>query len=321
MGLRFHKSIQIMKGVKLNLSKSGVGVSVGTKGAHYSMNTSGRKTVTLGIPGTGLSYVKDIGTKKKSTSDAKKKQKELDKQKEKLAAEKAKAAEEKQKLAAAKAEQAAAELEENKLAVDEAENYIELIKSVHRECCEDIDWSRAKDKALAARVLDGDIDAYYEVIAEADPFEDLVEYGSGFEFGTDDPSMMEVEFCVKSDEVVPKTTLSLLKSGKLSEKEMSKSAYYDLTQDYVCSCAVRLAREIFAVLPVGGVTVHAVDKVLNTATGSDEEVTILSVMFEREKFERANFDRIDPSDFVNSFDCNMRFTKTAGFKPVERLGE
>ncbi|MBP3858006.1 MAG: DUF4236 domain-containing protein [Ruminiclostridium sp.] len=372
MGLRFHKSINICKGVKLNLSKSGVGVSLGTNGARYSLNTSGRRTATFGIPGTGLSYVKTFSSskKKKSTSEAKTKREELKKEKEQLAAQ--------------KAEQKADELRENTLKAEEAANYIDVIKSVHKECENDVDWSavlespppfvkgqpgpreqdaqkaldnykpglagklfgdaKAREKLeteladakkadeaefadwqasykFAQRVIDGDIDAYLEVIEESNPFEDLVEYGSGFEFGTDDPSVMETEFRVKADEVVPKTAVTVLKSGKLSEKELSKTAYYDLVQDYVCSCAVRIAREIFALLPVGGVIVHAVDNVLDTSTGNDEEVTILSVLFERERFDSTNFDRIDPSDFVNSFTCNMKFTKTTGFKPVRRLGE
>lgn len=57
MGLRFRKSIKIAPGIKLNLSKSGVGMSVGTKGARVSFNSKGRVTKTVGIPGTGISYV------------------------------------------------------------------------------------------------------------------------------------------------------------------------------------------------------------------------------------------------------------------------
>ena len=65
MGFRFHKSIDVGKNVKLNLSKSGVGVSVGTKGARVSVSPTGQKRLTLGIPGTGISYVKSLGGKKK----------------------------------------------------------------------------------------------------------------------------------------------------------------------------------------------------------------------------------------------------------------
>lgn len=175
------------------------------------------------------------------------------------------------------------------------------------------------NRAYADKVLDGDIDAYYDVITDNNPFEDLQEFGSGFEFGTDDPSCMEIEFQVKSEDVVPQKSKSLTKTGKVSEKALTKTALYDITQDYVCSCSIRLAREIFALLPVVTVIVHAEDGVLNTATGRTKTETILSVRFEREGFEDVNFDKIDASDFVKSFEHHMSFKKTAGFEPVERL--
>ena len=56
MGFRFRKIISVLPGVKINLSKSGASTSIGGKGATVNVGTSGKKTVTLGIPGTGLSY-------------------------------------------------------------------------------------------------------------------------------------------------------------------------------------------------------------------------------------------------------------------------
>lgn len=70
MGLRFRRSIKILPGVKLNLGKKSAGVSVGTTGARYSVNSSGRKTPTIGIPGTGLSYSKSSGSKKGKDSSS-----------------------------------------------------------------------------------------------------------------------------------------------------------------------------------------------------------------------------------------------------------
>lgn len=68
MGLNYRKQITIFPGVKLNISKSGLSVSVGKKGAHVTAGTSGRKSVSVGLPGTGLSYTKSLskGSKKKS---------------------------------------------------------------------------------------------------------------------------------------------------------------------------------------------------------------------------------------------------------------
>jgi Protein of unknown function (DUF4236) len=54
-GLRFRKSIGILPGVKLNVSKTGVSTSLGGHGATVNVGTRSR-TATVGIPGTGLSY-------------------------------------------------------------------------------------------------------------------------------------------------------------------------------------------------------------------------------------------------------------------------
>ena len=41
--------------------------SVGKKGIRFSKSANGRTTSTVSIPGTGLSYIQDLGGKKKST--------------------------------------------------------------------------------------------------------------------------------------------------------------------------------------------------------------------------------------------------------------
>lgn len=58
MGLRFRKSIKIAPGVKLNLGRKSISISAGVKGARISVNSKGRVTKSLSIPGTGISYVK-----------------------------------------------------------------------------------------------------------------------------------------------------------------------------------------------------------------------------------------------------------------------
>lgn len=67
MGLRFRKSINLGGGVKLNISKKSIGISAGVKGARVSINSRGRKTTSVSVPGTGISYVstKNISHKNK----------------------------------------------------------------------------------------------------------------------------------------------------------------------------------------------------------------------------------------------------------------
>ncbi|MCR1392176.1 DUF4236 domain-containing protein [Clostridioides difficile] len=65
MGFNFRKSINLGGGVKLNLGKKSVGISAGVKGARVSANSKGRKSATLSIPGTGISYTKTSTKKRK----------------------------------------------------------------------------------------------------------------------------------------------------------------------------------------------------------------------------------------------------------------
>lgn len=53
MGFRFRKSFKIAPGVRLNMSKSGIGMSAGVRGARVGFNSRGSYT-SVGIPGTGI---------------------------------------------------------------------------------------------------------------------------------------------------------------------------------------------------------------------------------------------------------------------------
>ncbi len=344
MGLNFRKSISLGHGLKLNLSKGGPSVSFGKKGLRQTISATGRSTTTVGIPGTGVYYSKQKnlkslfsgglgglfgGKKKAETEKASGKGSKKDKAE----------AEPKKESKASKEPKTNVNLEENKKKVETYEAYVESIKSVHKICDDRIDWEGlSKDglpsgikvgtdaynewktlNELSLKVIEGDVDAYLTVVEEMHPFDDLLEYGSGFEVGTDNPNEMSVEFSVKSDKVVPDYSLSLLSSGEISEKPLSKSAYYELVQDYVCSTAIRVARDTFALLPVKVCKVYAVDKVLNSATGNEEELTILSVAIDRDRLAGINMDRIDPSDALEALGCKMNFKKTTGFGAVNRV--
>lgn len=67
MGMRFRKSINLGGGLRMNLSKSGVGFSAGTKGFRVTKTAKGRTRTTASIPGTGISYVKETSNKKNNS--------------------------------------------------------------------------------------------------------------------------------------------------------------------------------------------------------------------------------------------------------------
>lgn len=363
MGVRFRKSINICKGAKVNIGKTGASLTLGTKGFHHTIHTSGKKTTSAGIPGTGLSYVSTSGIGKRCSSGSEsttgaQRQAYIQQQKD-------------------------AEYDQNREMVDDFNALIDRIRSIHDECSEPVDWialrekpapfdimnmgpyetqarkeldnakpsflghfvpaadkkrmqvledavqnGKAKDqkmytdwkdlKNIATRVLNGDIDSYFYVVSEMSPFGEILDFGSDFDIGTDNPEFMEVEFHAKTAKVVPNHVLSMTKTGKLSSKVMTKTMHYDIVQDYICSCVLRIAREMFALLPIEKVVIHAIDTVQDI-TGNEYDDTVLSVLILRNELVGIDFDTIDASDTIKTFECNMNFKKMQGFKPVKRI--
>jgi len=196
---------------------------------------------------------------------------------------------------------------------DEKE-YQEALQTYEQEY---VDWGAARE--VANRILAGIAAAYMDAIRQTDPFSDISELGSSIEFQAESGALVEVTLHVNSEQVIPSEAKSLLKSGKLSVKQMPKGKFYELYQDYVCSCVLRVARELFALLPIEMVIVNAMGRILNTQTGYMEEQPILSVTIPRNTLEGLNFEMIDPSDSMSNFVHRMTFRKTKGFSAVETL--
>lgn len=77
MGIRFRRSKKILPGVRLNLNKDSIGLSFGVRGLRYTINSKGRRTATIGIPGTGISYSTTQNRKKHPESTVKDNQPEV----------------------------------------------------------------------------------------------------------------------------------------------------------------------------------------------------------------------------------------------------
>lgn len=321
MGLRFRKTISILPGVRLNLAKSSVGVSLGVPGMRASVNSKGRLTTTLGLPGTGISYVKTKSLKKMLNKGGAKEKPARSARK--TAPVQAPAAEiPVQEAPAPKAsprrQPFVPQIQRRSIVGANSPSFVQIDRDsliyIHKTADDTIPWADvaaspdAPDPSynqemwsyyhsMAPQVLAGDIDAYLQLIYEVNPLEDLLEFGSGFTFGTDDPARMEVEFDVNTDALI---------SAKAS---LLRTQYNQLLLDYICSTAIRAARDLFALLPVQEAAVHARLK----------EETVLSVVFDRATMEKIRFGFIDPSDTIARFNLRMNYSDEGGFAPVEPI--
>ncbi len=334
MGLRFRKSVTICKGVKLNLGKTGMSITLGNKGYHKTIHQNGNVTTSVDLPGTGIYWTETKNTRNSERNISSRR-------------------EERQQTFNGNNEQRPEVMNDSEgkwikhtpvdveTNVDEAQEYVisddlnayfnqqkseQVInsESIHNEDTSNgirltkneiyqiyqkadapVDWTEilistsANDifldeevwkyyKSVAGKILKGDIDSYLQVIADMRPLDDLVSFGGDFEFGTDNAGYMEIEF-----DVMPETILG-------------EDYTVELFCDYICAASIRVARDIFALLPVGIVIVHAVLS----------KQTVLSVLFNRHEMNRISF-RDMPQEIVKQFKNNME--KGSKMFPVNRI--
>lgn len=176
-----------------------------------------------------------------------------------------------------------------------------------------------KRQVLADRLATGDGKAYIDIIKEYGALAEIP-LGKDLKFMVSDRNELAFDLKVSPQaEVIPEEEYSLRQSGTLSSKKMAKTKGIDIYQDHVCSCLLRVSREVFGLLPVSTVQANALLNALNPRTGHLEDQIIVSALIKRETIETLNFEGIDPSDSLQNFVHNMKFTKSKGFDAVERI--
>lgn len=163
-----------------------------------------------------------------------------------------------------------------------------------------------------------DPESYKNALQYFDPFSDIGELGTKISFNFEG-NHINIDVHVNSLDVIPDYELRQTSTGKLSKKNMPKTRYNELYQDHICSASMRIAREVFAYLPIDYARINAMAKIVSTKTGHLEEKPILSVIFSSQTIESLNLETIDPSDSMQNFIHNMKFNKTKGFSVVEKV--
>ncbi|RLZ06405.1 hypothetical protein [Faecalibacter macacae] len=179
-----------------------------------------------------------------------------------------------------------------------------------------LDWEELQNISLG--IERKETEAYLNAIKYFEPFSEISELGSQIKFKFAE-NHIEIDINTNSIEVIPDYELRQTSTGKLSKKNMSKTNFYELYQDHICSVVLRISREVFAYLPVDFAIVNALSEMVDSQSGHLENKVILSVKIVPETLERLNLEMIDPSDSMRNFIHKMSFKKTSGFQEVQRI--
>ena len=319
MGLRFRKSVKICDGLRLNFGKTGASVTVGSGPFKKTFNTNGNVTTTVGIPGTGIYWTETErrgSRNNRRTSNLQQTRTPMLSQQSNYQVEPAVDDYFAQSNVAEDVEAVTLPESHAPVAVSATSNVVshssdtsrvstgvseerkglsaEAIKRIYLYEDAPVDWTEliagasaddllmdqtvhAYCAQMAPRILSGDLDAYLEVIERMRPVDDLALYSGDFEFGTDKPNYIEVEFVASPERV--------FRDG-VSDA---------MLEEFVSAVAVRVARDLFALLPVTKVLVHV------EISGN----TVLSVNFIRNQLCNINFRNNNASTIVKVFPCQV----------------
>lgn len=332
MGLRFRKSVKICDGLRLNFGKTGASLTVGSGPFKKTFNTNGNVTTTIGIPGTGIYWTETErrGTRNNRHASASQQARTTTVSpqndyrvspavndyftQENISDELnvASACEPVEPMSVPEASREVApdlSVSQPNINTTTSRNGLsaEDIKQIYIYEDAPVDWTElvagtsaeellmdpvAHDycSKMASRILSGDVDTYLEVIERMRPVDDLALYSGDFEFGTDNPSYVEVEFVVNPERV------------------LTKGVFDDLLEEFVSAVAVRVARDMFALLPITKALIHV----------EINSNTILSVIFDRSKLCGINYRGTSASEIVKRFPCQVT-SEYQGLNGVERM--
>ena len=178
-------------------------------------------------------------------------------------------------------------------------------------------WKTTRE--VATHIVEREVSAYASALALTGALDELTAFQTQVALSAAEPDAVVCACKIMDDDLVPREEVKLTASGKLSSKAMAAGRYWTLYQDHVCSAAIRVAREVFAALPVSRVVVNIGPVQVNTKTGHREPVTFLAVHLTRDGLHRLNLSQIDPSDSMKNFPHRMKFKKTTGFELVEAM--
>jgi len=176
-------------------------------------------------------------------------------------------------------------------------------------------------RGICQRVLSGEMAAYEQVLTELSPLREISSLGSSSVVTVHNAKIATAELRVNGRDVVPTEIKSLTSTGKVSAKGMPKSRFHEIYQDYVCGCALRVARELFAALPFETVLVTACVARSDASDGEGLVVPVLSAL-SRDACTKLDFDQLDPSDTIATLlhRGDVKASKKSGdFVPITPL--
>lgn len=312
--MRFRKTVNICKGVKVNLSKSGMSCTVGVKGLSVNVGRNG-VYLNTGIPGTGLYDRRKIAGGR--SAQTKRRTEEID-------------------------------VRDYELCLDE-DGQVLILRRDGRRASDDearrlrrTDWYAGESTALMAQLkaeMNAESDAFVSVHRHAQRVGPLgtpedaaaveqrierwlreltlpVEFSVQYEYSSAGTLMLDLDLPEIED--LPEQKAVEMTGGSVKPRAKSLRELREEYQTCVLGLAVFFASSMFALSSgIRQVLISGYTQRRDRKTGEMEDCYIFSIAFEREAFERTDVGNEDPCRFCDRFRSRINVLSTGEFKRIE----
>ncbi|TWN33798.1 hypothetical protein CHCC14557_2776 [Bacillus licheniformis] len=333
----FKRSFKIMPGVKLNINKKSVGMTLGGKNGRITYNTSGKVTTSAKIPGTGLSYSssKSISSSQKQShlnNNNYSNNLELNAYLNHLTSFHTRLTsrqinwEEIKKESPPEINVAQLKSDLNNYKPNFFERILRLDKTKIEKLNKEItdaetkykkeydEW--VKQQKFVKIIDDKNSVAYSEILEDIIKIEDTI--GKIKEIISNENSEVLLNLLVDTS-ILPNQEEYISSAGNLLTKKLTKTKYYQNQLNFIASLSIGLAKVIFQIIPVETVSINVLEKRIDTVDGHEKTMTIFGVKFKKEQFMALNINYIKPIDTLQLFETSLDFKKTKGLQPVEGI--
>jgi hypothetical protein len=170
---------------------------------------------------------------------------------------------------------------------------------------------------LAQGVLNFELNACHAALEQAGAFDELRGFGATVRLLAAEQARATLVHRIEDADIVPRREVALSAGGSLAARHIDVARRDALFKEHVCSCALRIVREVFAVLPVAAVHVRAELSRPDAGGVRLPLASLLGVQFERSRFAGLHFDAIQPSAAFASFSHGMSVDGVGGIEVVE----
>lgn len=177
------------------------------------------------------------------------------------------------------------------------------------------DWEHSH--SLARGILDGNCDAYQQVLKELEAFSDLVDQGCIVAPCKVQKRAIAFSMAVRyPSPIIPVETKSLTSTNKLSVKPMPKAQTNEIFQEIVASMALRVGIDCFALLPVDFVIITAGRSLIDDR---DVETPFFSVVVSRDMAVDLDKSPQTPATILNRFQIRSDFKASRRDNPFAEI--